>query len=189
MLLLIAIDYWFGYYQESLSPVIWSAVLELVEFLIFPPVLLITWIISMILRKHRLWTTAMLIGLLALIGFQFTILPPSHHLIVYSMRDRVMRDYSLDDLRHFAREVDQLPRLPGNEAGPTKSFRGRELDKSGLKEKYPFLYWGGESAILAKGMVWLMRGGVALFQATGVSAWRSMEEELIHHHRTLKFFA
>jgi hypothetical protein len=170
-----ALDYYFGYYQNSISPIVWSMNLTLVEFSILPLVLLITWIASMILRKHRFWTTAMLIGLLTLIGLQLTIMPPSHHLIVYSMKNRMMRDYSLDDLRHFARDFDQLPRLPDNEPGPTKAFRGWDLDKTGLKVKYPFLSWvkgpgfEGPSFIIERDGVVNARWGSALAGHWGFS--------------------
>ena len=51
----------------------------------------------------------------------------------------MMRNYNLEDMRHFARDFDRLPRLP-NTLEPFKLFYwNRDLDKTGLKEKYPFL--------------------------------------------------
>jgi len=139
------LNYWYGYYEESLSPISRSMMLELTEFILLLvlllPALLIAWIISLFRKKHRLWTTAMLAGLLALIGFQLIVLHPSK-LIIYGMRNRMMRDYSLDDLRRFARDIDQLPRPPNDHYGSTKGFTMEDLDKTELKVKYPFLSWG-----------------------------------------------
>jgi hypothetical protein len=143
LMMTYVLDYWFGYYQ-TLLPLAWSMTLELVVLFIPLPVVLITWIVSMILRKDRLWMTATLIGLLVLVGLKFGfILPPPHHLIVYGMKNRMVRDYSLDDLRRLAHDVDLLPRSPNEFPGPTKGFMGEDLDKTGLKGKYPFLSWGG----------------------------------------------
>jgi|GEM_PF-6859894 len=62
--------YWCGYYQKSFTPIGYQVLLALFG-LIFYPVLLITWIFSMLQRKHRLWTTAMLAGLLTLWGLKY----------------------------------------------------------------------------------------------------------------------
>jgi hypothetical protein len=108
--------------------------------LIFYPVLLITWIFSLLQRKHRLWTTAMLAVLLTLLGLKY-IMPWPHDLILYGMRDGMFRNYNLEDMRHFARDFDQLPRLPHTLKTFKLSYRNSDLAKTGLKEKYPFLAW------------------------------------------------
>jgi hypothetical protein len=141
------LNYWYGYYEVSLRPIVWSVILELTEFILFPiilfPVLLIICIISLFKKKHRLWTTAMLVGFLALMGLILErAIPHPRILVMYGMRERIMRDYSLDDLRHLARDVDQLPHSPNDPPGRDKGFMSEELDKTGLKGKYPFLSWG-----------------------------------------------
>jgi hypothetical protein len=64
----------------------------------------------------------------------------------------MMRDYSLDDLRNFARDVDRLPYTTNSlgldqNANPTNSkpekiFKGEDIDNTtGLKSRYSFLTW------------------------------------------------
>jgi hypothetical protein len=130
--------YWCGYYQKSFTPIGYQELLALLGLALFP-VLLITWIFSLLQRKHRLWTTAMLAGLLAL-------MPWPHDLILYGMRDGMLRNYKLDDIRHFARDFDQLPDIPINDVDEHTKFYWNwkvndDLAKTGLKEKYPFLTW------------------------------------------------
>jgi hypothetical protein len=60
---------------------------------------------------------------------------------MYGMRDRMMRDYSLDDLRHLARDVDRIPRSPDLPGSTTKGWMRDELGETGLKKKYSFLMW------------------------------------------------
>lgn len=130
--------YWCGYYQKSFAPIFWQELLALLGFILFP-VLLIVWIVSLFQRKHRLWTTAMLAGLLAFMSLKY-ILPWPHDLILYGMRDGMLRNYGLDDIRHFARDFDQHPNIPEhNLDGHTKFYWNRDLAKTGLKEKHPFL--------------------------------------------------
>lgn len=131
--------YWGGYYQKPFTPFYYQELLALAGLTLFP-VLLITWIFSLLQKKNRLWTTAMLAGLLTLMGLKY-IMPWPHDLILYGMRDGMLRNYKLDDMRHFARDFDQLPRLPNGLPGPTKFYWNKDLAKTGLKEKYPFLAW------------------------------------------------
>jgi hypothetical protein len=81
----------------------------------------------------------MLIGILALMGLRGMLPPPI--LIMYGMRERMMRDYNLDDLRHLARDVDRIPRSPDFPGSTTKGFMREELGETGLMKKYSFLMW------------------------------------------------
>jgi len=137
-----ALCYWCGYDQRSWSPIGFQGLLALFGFMLLP-VLLIVWIVSLFQKQQRLWTTGMLVGLLALMGLKY-ILPWPHDLILYGMRDGMLRHYNLDYMRRFARDFDQLPNIPENNLdGKTKFYwnRGKnsDLDRTGLKEKYPFL--------------------------------------------------
>jgi hypothetical protein len=126
--------YWCGYYQKSFAPI---GFLTFFEFILFP-ILLIVWIVSLFQRQHRLWTTMMLGGILVFVGLKH-ILPWPDNLILYGMRDGMVRNYKLDGIRYFARDFDQLPRLP-NTLGVFKLFYwNRDLANTGLKEKYSFL--------------------------------------------------
>jgi hypothetical protein len=140
LILRYALNYWFGYYEMPASLFISQMFFWLIGFLMIPA-LLITWIISLIQKKDVLWTTMMLIGLLALKGLEHIISRPDN-LIIYGIRDRILRDYSLDTLRHFAHDFDQLPSLPKHDLGlpDEKIYRSEDLNTE-LKEKYPFLTW------------------------------------------------
>jgi hypothetical protein len=130
--------YWCGYYQKSFAPIFWQELFALLGFILFL-ILSIVWIISLLQRKHRLWITTMLAGLLAFMGLKF-ILPQPHDLILYEMRDGMLRNYELDDMRHFARDIDELT-LPSTILAGTRIFMHQDLDsvKTRLNEKYPFL--------------------------------------------------
>ena len=134
--------YWCGYYQKSFSPILWVELLALFGFILFLAAL-ITWGVSLFQRKQRLWTTAVLAGLLSLWMLEY-IIPSPHDLILHGMRDGMLRNYSLDDIRHFARDFDHLPDIPNNTVnGLTKFYWNRRMDddlaKTKLKDKYPFL--------------------------------------------------
>ena len=132
-----ALCYWCGYYQKSFTPIFYQELLALLGFILFL-ILLIICIVSLIQKKQRLWTTAMLVGLLAFMGLKYMV-PWPHDLILYGMRDGMMRNYNLDDIRHFARDFDRLPRLPNTLESFKLYYWNQDLEKTGLKEKYPFL--------------------------------------------------
>jgi hypothetical protein len=147
LILQYVLCYWVGYFEKSYVPITIWRILGMVGFsLLF--VQLFIWIFSLIRRNHRLWTTVMLISLFAFKWFEWfeDKLPPTTNLIVHGMRDRILRDYSLDTLRHFARDFDRLPTLPKQNVryGAVESFkeyRNEDLTNTGLKDKYPFIAW------------------------------------------------
>ena len=140
LLMTYVLSYWMGYYEKSYSSLTYRDVLvPVVEFIAFL-VIVITWIVSLIRKKQRWWTTGTIIGFLALIGLG-QLMPHSNNLLVYGLRDRLVHENSLDDLRHFAQDFNQLPRQADNLSGDTKSFMSEDLAKSDLKKKYSFLSW------------------------------------------------
>ncbi len=53
-----------------------------------------------------------------------------------------MKDVGLGNLRRFARDIDKLPRVVGDNSQKTaKGYYSEDLAKIGLTEKYPFLTW------------------------------------------------
>lgn len=132
-----------GYYQKSFSPIVFQTLL--LGFLGFCLILVAfaAWIVSLIQRQQRVWTTTVLAGLLALWGLKY-VLHWHDDLILYGMRDGMLRNYGLDEMRHFARDFDKLPKIPKNDVdGRTKLYwnilKNDDLPKTGLKEKYTFL--------------------------------------------------
>lgn len=103
-------------------------------------VTLATWIVSLIQKQQRVWTTAVLAGLIVLWGLKY-VLPRPPDLILYGLRDGMLRNYGLDEMRHFARDFDKLPKIPDNDVGEhTKLYWNiTDLPKTGLKERCAFL--------------------------------------------------
>jgi hypothetical protein len=132
-----ALCYWCGYYQKSWAPIGWQEILALLGFVFFL-VLLILWLVSLFQRKQRAWTTAMLAGLLVLMAIKY-VMPSPHDLILKGMNDGMLRNYKIDDMRRFAHDFDQLPRLPDTLEIYKQFYWNEDLNKTNLKEKYPFL--------------------------------------------------
>lgn len=133
------VNYCFGYYEMPYSLLQLRVIFGLVGLIVIP-LLMITWIVTMIQKKNCLWITVMLIWLLAMAGLA-CIIPNANELVIYGMRNRIRRDYGLDVLRHFARDFDQLPRLPTNLPGTGKIYMNLDLAMTGLQKKYSFLTW------------------------------------------------
>jgi hypothetical protein len=93
--------------------------------------------------KEQLWTTGMILGAAASIAVQSYLLPPPGSFIIYGIRDHVMRDYTLDDLRRFAQDMHQeTPNFNishGNTSGLSPNQRAAFQKLAG---KYSFLKWG-----------------------------------------------
>lgn len=151
-----------GYHQKSINSILRQELLALLGLAFSFLFLFIIWIGSLFRRKHRFWTTAMLIGLLAFMELKSK-LPKPHDWILHGMRDGMLRNYGLDDMRHFARDFNQLPDIPENDVdGHTKFYWNRlvndDLAKTGLKEKYLFLA-NCEDVIERDGIVHVDWGG------------------------------
>ena len=132
------LNYCFGFYG-SYEPFDYAILLYLAGDILLLA-LSITWIVSLAQKKNRLWTSGMLAGLLVLNGVEYAIPSPSD-LIIYGLRDRTIRDFSLNTLRQFAHDFDELPRLLTASPGPAKTYMNEDLPKTDLIEKYYFLTW------------------------------------------------
>jgi hypothetical protein len=132
-----ALCYWCGYDQRSWAPIFFQELLALFGF-ILTLIALVAWIVSYINGQQFAWTTALLTSL-----FAMYFLPSPHDLILYGLRTGMLRNYGLDSMRQFARDFDKLPYIPQNNLdGRTKFYWARpneDLDKTQLKDKYPFL--------------------------------------------------
>ena len=132
--------YWCGYYQKSFAPI---GLQELLAFfglvLIFAS--FVTWIVSLIQRQQRIWTTTLLAALFVLWGLKY-ILPWPHDLILYGLRDGMLRNYGLANMRQFARDIHETPTPTNLPPVFGKIFMHQE-DLNPLKMhmggKYPFV--------------------------------------------------
>jgi len=108
--------------------------------LIFMLILGVIWVASLFARKNRTWTTVMLLSSIAVISSMF-VLPPPGSLVVYGIRSRIMEHFSIDDLRHFARNVhEKRPNIDITEND--SSIRKQGADYEMLEQQYPFMKWG-----------------------------------------------
>jgi len=140
-------------------------------------ILLGTWVVSLFLRKNRLWTTVVFLCAIAFTGPLWMLLPPGS-LVVYGLRNHIMELWTLDDLRRFTHEVEQ--EMPGiivheNESDYVIKRRGDAYDK--LREKYSFMKWGiggkGNPNISERDDALNVMWGGALFGSLGfsISIW------------------
>jgi hypothetical protein len=140
--------YWMGYSDSSdvilaIDPIFGL----LLEFCLF--VYLFFLVIASLFQKPRnRWPLYSLVVFWPLIILTVVSLGSCGPLIVRGLRDRIMHDYSLDDLRHFAQDVNQGISFKSN-LSPRKgiihgdTFGLTESEKkvySHLKEKYSFLH-------------------------------------------------
>jgi hypothetical protein len=136
------LSYWTGYHGESFwlpaaNFCLWA--IGVIAFFGIP----VLWIRSLIRRADRLFTTAVLILLpLTVILFLRSVSPDRpFQLTLEGARDRIARESSLDDFRHFARDLDQTPSTRQSLSGGKIFFPG-EFTHTALEANYPFLRWG-----------------------------------------------
>jgi len=134
-----ALPYFLGYYERSYA----------LLFLQFPLVLIglpLTFCLSLICiiyffyKQYQLWGAGLSVGLLLFLCLEL-LLPASNQFLVYGLRDRLKQDYSLDDLRSFAREIHQMSLSGNNSHLDDGSLKKKESEEFDLKKKYPFLSW------------------------------------------------
>jgi len=148
------LSYWIGYYEGSYSPLAYRDVLMPFVGIIASILIAMVWFLSLIWKKHRLWTTGMIIGFIVLIGLE-RLAPYPRDMIAYGLRDRLTHDQSLDELRRFARELEKMP-----PSGNNKSFTKEDLANTDLRKTYPFLSWSeGASAQETDGVAEVRWGG------------------------------
>ena len=106
-----AAEYWLGYSESSqallASGPIFIFGAESILFLVFVFLALSTYLTN----KHRAWCLSMVVIFWPLVILTFVLLQiflgSTGALIVRGLHDRVMHDYTLNDLRQFAKDVDQ----------------------------------------------------------------------------------
>jgi hypothetical protein len=132
-------NYYYGFLEMPYTLFSVSIILSIVGIVMYI-VVLITWLVSIVQKSNCLWTTTIMIGMLFL-GVATNLITQPSDLILYGMRARLSEDYTLDTLRHFARDFDQLPDLKYNPVTPAKTYMNRDLVNTTLGSKYKFLNW------------------------------------------------
>jgi hypothetical protein len=117
--------------------------------------LIVLVIVALFLKKHRVWLLAGLISfwpLVILIGFLTqTFCGTAPSLVLRGLHDRIMHDYTLDDLRHFASDVDQAGILKSGwvNHGDISYLTPQQKEAfEQLRKKYSFMHWMDDGRIL-----------------------------------------
>jgi hypothetical protein len=146
-------NYWLGYSEttEALGAAngfIWM----FVGFGLW--IVLLSLAIASRFRKQRSWwPLGCFLAFWPLIILLGAILGPSANQVIRGLRDRVMHDYTLDDLRHFARDVNQagffknksIGVIHGDISGLSES---EKASYAALKQKYGFMHWLDDGRVL-----------------------------------------
>ena len=144
-----AAHYWLGYSETpeafALSDRFFAIMAEFGLFLL----LIIPALGTELAKKGRLWSYIGLLGFWpVVIGTFFvvqTFAKSGGELIAQGLRDRVMHELSLDDLRRFAKEVHQARLLHDQDLVSQADTTGLDPEQryalGQLVTKYPFMHW------------------------------------------------
>ena len=144
-----AAHYWLGYSEIpaafALSDRFFGVMAEFALFML----LIIPALWTEFAKKGRLWSYVGLLGFWPVVIVTFLLIrvatPSGGELTMRGLRDRIMHDYTLDDLRRFAREVDEAGLLKDedlvNQADTSGFTPQLRYALTQLAEKYSFMRW------------------------------------------------
>lgn len=116
----------------TLDPVLFLAVVALVGICL----------VSLFQRNQTVWSAAMLGGFVASMCVQLYVLPHPVRLVIYGLRNHVMQECSLDELRRFAREIHRdIPGVTVAHGAASYLAENQAAAYRKLQETYPFLNW------------------------------------------------
>jgi len=128
------------YFGSTYSPIIVGLVMRLVCGIIIFFQMLVC-ILALFYKRDGCLAVVVLVLLLGLNVVNDAV-PYPDDLIIYGLRDRIMKDYGIESLRRFARDVDKLPpNLKYTEFLPNKIYRAEDVANTKLTDTYPFLKW------------------------------------------------
>jgi len=151
-------NYWFGYSETMRADLAADPILGFIAKSIPFLILIVLFIVALFLKKHRVWLLAGLISfwpLVTLTGFLTqTFCGTAPSLVLRGLHDRLVHDYTLDDLRHFASDVDQSGILKsgqgyvdhGDISSLNLTYQQKEAFEQ-LRKKYPFMHWMDDGRI------------------------------------------
>lgn len=141
-------SYWLGYSEtmhafHATSPF----VVLFAHFCLFS-ILTILVIWASILKRHPRWMLTCIIGYWPLVIstslLTHTVCGSSQFHLLRGLRDRITHDYTLDDLRHFAGDVDRSGILNSGwiNHGDISLLTDQQKEVfDQLRKKYPFMHW------------------------------------------------
>ncbi|HXB58404.1 MAG TPA: hypothetical protein VNU95_02510 [Candidatus Acidoferrales bacterium] len=134
------LDYYLGHSEKSYTPIFIESFLFVLNFLLLL-VFTIVWLVTIVKGKNNPRITATWVLLLILILPEpLHLISPPADMIIYGMRERLLRDYNEETLRNLAHDFNRLPVLPDNPTG-RKIYLNRNLAQTDLPSKYSFLEW------------------------------------------------
>lgn len=152
------LSYRYGYDGSPTSLLAVFAALRLCRFLSFV-ILLVALKIEIQKRKHYLASASILVAFIAL-NIAGDKAFESSAIILRGMENRILKSYTLSEIRAFAREFDQLPYLSGsNSTASKKIYSDRDLASAGLIAKFPFLSCLNKPTAIENGDVVCVMGG------------------------------
>ena len=167
-------NYFYGYSGMSGFPITLQFISCIVEYLMFP-MMLLAWVLAAIRNNDPSWTSRFMVVFLAWSALT-CFLPRPSQLIASGLRDRIIKEYGVTKLRQFAHDFDQLPQIAAYDSSSRKIYMRTDLLRTGLAQKYPFLAWMkisprniGPSYIAEKNRVVDVRWGGALWGHWGFS--------------------
>jgi hypothetical protein len=135
--------YYYGALHVSAAFALLDLFMPLFVTLVLFPILVISFVISLARRRDRIWTCAMLMGFLCTAILVRTNVLRPEHMQVYGIHDRVMKAFTLDDLRQFAKNVHQeIPDIMILHDDGASLNAERVATYRKLQHSFPFLTWG-----------------------------------------------
>jgi len=125
------------YFGSTCSPIIGLVMLFVCGVILFIQILVC--ISALFYKRNRCMAVAVLVLLLGLnvVGAAG---PYLDDLILYGLRDRILKDYGIEGIRHFAHDFDNLPsNSKYSRSLPNKMYRTDDVANTKLTETYPFL--------------------------------------------------
>jgi hypothetical protein len=130
------LNYWVGYQEQSYLPLALGFFLEVLGCILFASLLLSS-TLCLFQAPRRAFSAIIATGLLVVLAFNIWILPAPTWFIVYGLRDRILHDYSFDELRQFAKDVHSMD--VANNNWDNDVIVRKMQDELELGKRYPFL--------------------------------------------------
>ena len=147
-----AANYWLGYSETEVAFLAIDPIIGLfLEFAIFAYLFFVV-ILSLFVKPRSRWPLYSLVAFWPSVILTWYCLGLPGPLIARGLRDRVVHDYTLDDLRRFAREVDQAGLLKHGDwikYGGSLELTGQQKEAfARINKNYTFMHMGEEARLV-----------------------------------------
>jgi amino acid transporter len=167
-LLMYVANYAMGWGSTNSLLLAGNSLMGLLVFFLVIVGLLVAVARSLYRREKRFWPTICLVIFVLVVFALPSVFVLPGYMSAYGLRDHMMRDFTLDQLRSFAREVQAGP-IGGRSISPYDLSELSDSEKQtvlDLRKKYPFLQWGSHGAVVNSGADF-----VSLMWGSGFGHW------------------